>query len=177
MFGLATLGGLIEEDTGRIPGSLWVFFASAVGTPIICCIETASGMKEGGRTGLTACVIGFYFLLSLFLSPLFAAVPNAATAPVLILVGVMMMGESAKVEWHDMSQALPAFLTAILMPLTYSITTGTYATVLHRAASSRIVLNQLIDEFWFLIFLLSLNIGVPMKFIDIPFLFKVCFLD
>jgi len=133
MFGLATLGGLIEEDTGHIPGNFWVFFASAAGTcvaaifgstPIICCIESASGIKEGGRTGLTACVIGCYFLLSLFLSPLFAAVPNAATAPVLILVGVMMMGESSKVEWHDMSQALPAFLTAILMPLTYSITTG-----------------------------------------------------
>lgn len=67
-------------------------------TPIICCIETASVIKEGGRTGLTACVIGFYFLLSLSLSPLFAAVRNAVTAPVLILVGVMMMGESAKVE-------------------------------------------------------------------------------
>ena len=134
MFGLATLSGLMDEETGHIPGNLWVFMASAAGTlvagacgstPIICCIETASGIKEGGRTGLTACVIGFYFLLSLFLSPLFEAVPNAATAPVLILVGVMMMGESAKVEWHDMSQALSAFLTAILMPLTYSITTGT----------------------------------------------------
>ena len=135
MFGLATLSGLMDGDTGQIPGNLWVFFASAAGTlvaatfgstPIICCIETASGIKEGGRTGLTACVIGLYFLLSLFLSPLFEAVPNAATAPVLILVGVMMMGESAKVGWHDMSQALPAFLTAILMPLTYSITTGTF---------------------------------------------------
>ena len=137
MFGLATLGGLVEEDTGNIPGSIWVFFASAVGTcvaallgstPIICCIETASGIKEGGRTGLTACVIAFYFLLSLFLSPLFGSVPNEATAPVLILVGVMMMGESSKVEWHDMSKAMPAFLTAIMMPLTYSIPTGTWFT-------------------------------------------------
>ena len=139
MFGLATLGGLIEEDTGHITGNIWVFFASAAGTlvaaifgstPVICCIETASGIKEGGRTGLTACIIGCYFLLSLFLSPLFEAVPNAATAPVLVLVGVMMMGESSKVEWHDMSQALPAFLTAILMPLTYSITTGKRYSVL-----------------------------------------------
>jgi hypothetical protein len=69
-------------------------------------------------------VVGTYFILSLFLSPLFSAVPSDATAPVLILVGVMMMGESSKVEWHDMSQALPAFLTAILMPLTYDITNG-----------------------------------------------------
>jgi AGZA family xanthine/uracil permease-like MFS transporter len=133
IFGLATLGGLIEVPSGQIPGSIWVFLASAVGTltaayfgstPIICCVETASGIKEGGRTGITAIVIGLYFVLSLFLSPLFAAVPNDATAPVLILVGVMMMGESSKVEWHDMSQALPAFLTLVLMPLTYSITNG-----------------------------------------------------
>jgi len=156
MFGLATLGGLIEEDTGNIPGNIWVFLASAAGTcvaaifgstPIICCIETASGIKEGGRTGLTACVIGFYFAISLFLSPLFEAVPNAATAPVLILVGVMMMGESAKIEWHDMSQALPAFLTAILMPLTYSITTGTsilYRKILMRTVFEVIYLHILV---------------------------------
>jgi adenine/guanine/hypoxanthine permease len=133
VFGLATLGGLIREGDGHIPGSLWVFLASSAGTvtasffgstPIICCVETASGIKEGGRTGLTAVVIGSYFVLSLFLSPLFGAVPNDATAPVLILVGVMMMAESAKVNWHTMDQALPAFLTAVLMPLTYSITNG-----------------------------------------------------
>jgi adenine/guanine/hypoxanthine permease len=132
MFGLATLGGLIRQD-GHIPGNIWVFIASASGTitasffgstPIICCVETASGIKEGGRTGLTAITIGLYFMLALFLAPLFSAIPNDATAPVLILVGVMMMGESAKVEWHDMSQALPAFLTLILMPLTYDITNG-----------------------------------------------------
>jgi adenine/guanine/hypoxanthine permease len=133
VFGLATLGGLIREGDGQIPGSLWVFLASSAGTvtaaffgstPIICCVETASGIKEGGRTGLVAIVIGLYFVLSLFLSPLFGAVPNDATAPVLMLVGVMMMGESAKVNWQSMDQALPAFLTAILMPLTYSITNG-----------------------------------------------------
>mmetsp|Transcript_51476 Transcript_51476/g.124284 ORF Transcript_51476/g.124284 Transcript_51476/m.124284 type:complete len:488 (-) Transcript_51476:99-1562(-) len=132
LFGLATLGGLIRHD-GHIPGNIWVFIASATGTitaaffgstPIICCVETAAGIKEGGRTGLTAITIGLYFLLALFLAPLFSAIPNDATAPVLILVGVMMMGESAKVEWHDMSQALPAFLTLILMPLTYDITNG-----------------------------------------------------
>jgi AGZA family xanthine/uracil permease-like MFS transporter len=132
LFGLATLGGLIRQD-GHIPGNIWVFIASAAGTvtaaffgstPIICCVETAAGIKEGGRTGLTAITVGLYFLLSLFLAPLFSAIPNDATAPVLILVGVMMMGESAKVEWHDMSQALPAFLTLILMPLTYDITNG-----------------------------------------------------
>lgn len=132
IFGLATLGGIIQNN-GEIPGSLWAFLASGTGTliaawtgstPIIVCVETAAGVKEGGRTGLTAVFIGLYFTASLFFAPLFAAVPELATAPVLVLVGVMMMGESGKIEWDDMSDALPAFLTIILMPLTYSITNG-----------------------------------------------------
>jgi adenine/guanine/hypoxanthine permease len=133
MFGLATLGNIIHPTTGDIPGSLWAFIASSVGTlvaawtgstPIIVCVECASGVREGGRTGLTAVVIGFYFILSIFLAPLFSAVPEIATAPVLVMVGVMMMGESAKIPWENMNDALPAFLTIILMPLTYSITNG-----------------------------------------------------
>lgn len=132
IYGLATLGGLISPQ-GEIPGSKWTFIASGVGTliaawngstPIIVCVETASGVREGGRTGLTAIVIGTYFLASIFLSPLFTAVPDVATSPVLVMVGVMMMGESAKIKWENMNEALPAFLTIILMPLTYSITNG-----------------------------------------------------
>ncbi|CAJ1966603.1 unnamed protein product [Cylindrotheca closterium] len=132
IFGLATLGGIMKED-GEIPGSTWAFVASGVGTilaaltgstPIIVCVETASGVREGGRTGLTAVVIGCYFAASLFLAPLFSSVPDVATAPVLVMVGVMMMGEAAKIDWDKMSDALPAFLTIILMPLTYSITNG-----------------------------------------------------
>ena len=129
---MATLGGLITPE-GDIPGSFWTFIASGVGTlvaayfgstPIIVCVETASGVREGGRTGLTAVVIGLYFLASIFLSPLFTAVPDVATSPVLVMVGVMMMGEAAKINWEHMNEALPAFLTIILMPLTYSITNG-----------------------------------------------------
>jgi AGZA family xanthine/uracil permease-like MFS transporter len=132
LFGLATLAGLRDENDD-IPGSLWAFVASSVGTivaatcgstPIIVCVECASGVREGGRTGLTAVVMGFYFTASLFLAPLFGAVPELATAPVLVLVGVMMMPEAAKIDWHNMNDALPAFLTIILMPLTYSITNG-----------------------------------------------------
>jgi len=132
MFGLATLGGIIKEN-GEIPGSQWAFLASSMGTivaaftgstPIIVCVEAASGVREGGRTGLTAVIVGLYFTASLFLAPLFATVPDIATAPVLVLVGVLMMGEAAKVSWEDMSEAVPAFLTIILMPLTYSITNG-----------------------------------------------------
>lgn len=133
LYGLATLGGLRNEETDDIPGSLWAFIASSIGTlvaaacgstPIIVCVEGASGVREGGRTGLTAIVIGLYFVASIFLAPLFGAVPDLATAPVLILVGVMMMPEAAKIEWHNMNDALPAFLTIVLMPFTYSITNG-----------------------------------------------------
>ena len=148
MFGLATLGNIIDPTTGEISGSIWAFIASAVlgmfedslqkiasaggtmiaawtgSTPIIVGVECAAGVREGGRTGLTAIVIGLYFVLSIFLAPLFSAVPEIATAPVLVMVGVMMMGESAKIQWENMNEALPAFLTIILMPLTYSITNG-----------------------------------------------------
>ncbi len=125
MFGLATLGGIIDPHTGDVPGGIWAFVASAVGTvlaawlgstPMIVCVECASGVKEGGRTGLTAVVIGLYFVGSIFLAPLFSAVPDVATSPVLVLVGVLMMGESRKIEWDAMNQALPAFLTIIFMP-------------------------------------------------------------
>ena len=132
MFGLATLAGLMQDD-GEIPGSLWAFLASAGGTlvaawtgstPIIVCVECASGVREGGRTGVTAIVVGAYFVLSIFLAPLFSTVPDVATAPVLVLVGVLMMESSASISWKNMNDALPAFLTLILMPLTYSITNG-----------------------------------------------------
>jgi AGZA family xanthine/uracil permease-like MFS transporter len=144
MFGLATLGGIIKED-GEIPGSQWAFVASSIGTvvaaltgstPIIVCVEGASGVREGGRTGLTAIVVGLYFTASIFLAPLFATVPDIATAPVLVLVGVLMMGEASKVSWEDMSEAVPAFLTIILMPLTYSITNGMIFGLLFAAAFS-----------------------------------------
>jgi adenine/guanine/hypoxanthine permease len=129
---MSQLSGLLQED-GAIPGSLWAFLASAAGTmvagltgstPIIVTVECASGVKEGGRTGLSACVIGCLFCVSLFLAPLFGSVPEEATAPVLILVGAMMMGESGKIDWERMDETLPAFLTVVMMPLTYSITNG-----------------------------------------------------
>eukprot|EP00978_Attheya_sp_CCMP212_P048735 scaffold567250_cov63-Attheya_sp.AAC.1 len=119
MFGLGTLGELINSE-GEIPGSLWGFLASGCGTmvaawtgstPIIVCVEGASGVREGGRTGLTSVFVGLYFVASLFLAPLFSAVPDMATSPVLVIVGVIMMGESSKIKWENMEEALPAFLT------------------------------------------------------------------
>jgi len=137
MFGLSTLANLMEETTGsaapNVPNAQWGFYGSVAGTliaaaigstPIICTVECAAGIKEGGRTGLTAVVISLYFLLSIFLAPVLGAVPAEATAPILIVVGCMMMSESGKIKWDRMSEAIPAFLTVIMMPLTYSITNG-----------------------------------------------------
>lgn len=132
MFGLSSLAGIMEED-GHIPGSIWAFLGPALGTmvaamagcsPIIIHVESAAGIREGGKTGLTAVVVGLLFLLSLFFAPLFGKVPTAATAPILILVGAMMIGESQHIDWADMSQAIPAFLTSMMMPFTFSIPNG-----------------------------------------------------
>ena len=87
-------------------------------------VESASGVGEGGRSGLTSFVTAVCFLLSLFLAPFFLAVPGAATAPVLILVGLMMMSSVKKVDFLDYSEAIPAFICIIFMPLAYSISDG-----------------------------------------------------
>lgn len=132
MFGLSSLAKIMEED-GHIPGSIWAFLGSSLGTmvaamagcsPIIIHVESAAGIREGGKTGLTAVVVGLLFFLSLFFAPLFGKVPTAATAPILILVGAMMIGESQHIDWADMSQAIPAFLTSMMMPFTFSIPNG-----------------------------------------------------
>lgn len=128
MFGLASLARLVDQDGHRVPGSIWAFLSSALGTtvaamagcsPIIVHVESAAGIREGGRTGLTAVVVGLLFFASVFLAPLFDKVPTAATAPILILVGAMMIGESQHIDWADMSQAIPAFLTSMTMPFTF----------------------------------------------------------
>lgn len=87
-------------------------------------IESATGVAEGGRTGLTAATAGVLFLLAVFLSPLAAAVPAVATAPALVVVGSLMMRSALEVAWDDPTEALPAFLTLLGMPLTFSIANG-----------------------------------------------------
>ncbi len=124
--------GLIAPD-GTIPrlnriltaDSIAMMVGAAVGTsPVTSYIESASGVAVGGRTGLTSIVVGILFLVTLFFAPLVQAIPTAATAPALVLVGALMMGALAEVDWHDPATAIPAFLTVILIPLTYSIANG-----------------------------------------------------
>ena len=87
-------------------------------------VESASGIAEGGRSGFTSLVTGVLFLLALFFAPLFLLIPSAATTGALVLVGVFMMDSITKVDMDDISEALPAFITMIMMVLTYSIADG-----------------------------------------------------
>ncbi|MDD2671851.1 MAG: solute carrier family 23 protein, partial [Syntrophales bacterium] len=87
-------------------------------------IESAAGVSEGGRTGLTAVVVSLLFFLSVFFWPLVGIIPAAATAPALIIVGFLMMTIVRDIEWSNFTEAFPAFLTILTIPLTYNITKG-----------------------------------------------------
>jgi AGZA family xanthine/uracil permease-like MFS transporter len=130
--GLGREAGLLDE-AGRLPDVDKVLVvdsaAAAVGGAFSASsnttyIESASGIAEGGRTGLTAVVVGVLFLLSILLSPLSEIVPLEAAAPALVVVGFLMMTAVRDIPWDDVDIALPAFLTIVLMPFTYSITNG-----------------------------------------------------
>ena len=132
---LTVLGQQIErvkpnEDLPKLQQSL---FANAVGTtvggvlgtvPVIPYLESAAGIFEGGRSGLVAIVVAVLFLGSIPFTPLFVAVPAFATAPVLVMVGVLMMGCVRYIDWSDLTEAIPAFLIILVMPLTFSVADG-----------------------------------------------------
>lgn len=132
LIGCATKADMIKPD-GTIPNVKEALFADSVGTTVgavlgtstvTTFVESSAGVVEGGRTGLTALVVAILFLLSLFLEPLFGSIPSAATAPALILVGAFMITPVTKIEWDDMTEAIPAFLTIIFMVVAYSIADG-----------------------------------------------------
>ena len=122
-----------RDKKDEIPDMEKMFMADSVATVCGAClgtsttttyVESASGVGVGGRTGLTAFSTAVCFALALFFSPLFLAIPSAATAPALIIVGVMMMSVVARIQWDDYCKAIPAFLTILIMPLAYSISDG-----------------------------------------------------
>jgi len=124
--------GLIAPD-GSIPrlnrillsdSAAMILGALAGTSPVTSYIESAAGVAVGGRTGLTSIVVGILLLCTLFFAPLVQAIPTAATAPALVLVGALMMGALAEVDWGDPGAAIPAFLTVIMIPLSYSIANG-----------------------------------------------------
>ncbi len=132
LIGVCAKSNMLDEE-GKVPNAKQALFADAIGTTVgamlgtstvTTYVESAAGVAEGGRTGLTAMSTAFFFFLSLFLSPIFLLVPGFATAPALIIVGMFMMEPVAKIEWTDYSEAIPAFLTFVMMPFTFSIADG-----------------------------------------------------
>ena len=132
LVGVSNRAGMIDKN-GRIPHLKKAFLVDAVGTTagamlgsstITTFVESASGVAEGGRSGLTSFTTAVCFLIALFLAPFFLAVPGAATAPVLVLVGLMMMSQVQKIDFGDYAESIPAFICIIMMPLAYSISEG-----------------------------------------------------
>ena len=132
VIGVTTRANMIGDD-GKIPNLKKVFMVdslstaagAAMGTSTVAVyVESAAGVNEGGRSGLTAFTTGICFLLALFFAPFFLAIPAAATAPVLVLVGLMMMSNIWKIDFFDYKESIPAFICMIFMPLAYSISDG-----------------------------------------------------
>jgi len=132
VIGVSQKAGFVDEK-GNVDGIDKVFLADAVGTVAGAClgtsttttyVESSAGVGSGGRTGLTAFSCAVCFALALFFSPVFLAIPGAATAPALILVGMLMMQPVTKIDWLNYRESIPAFLTVILMPTAYSISDG-----------------------------------------------------
>ena len=123
--------GLVERD--EVEGAEQMFLADSIATVAGAClgtsttttyVESAAGVGEGGRTGLTAFSTAVCFALALFFSPIFLSIPSAATAPALFIVGVMMMPSIKRIHWEDYCKSIPAFVTIVMMPLAYSISDG-----------------------------------------------------
>lgn len=132
LVGVCSKAGMLDKE-GKVPRVKRALLADAIGTTVGAAlgtstvtsyIESAAGISAGGRTGLTTLVVAVLFLLALFLSPLFLAIPAAATAPALVVVGLFMFSPIQRTNLEDYSEAIPVFLTVIIMPLTYSISEG-----------------------------------------------------
>ena len=158
--------GLVQPD-GTIPRLNRILTADSIATiggslagtsTVVSYIESASGVAAGGRTGLTAIVVGLLFLATLFFAPWVQAIPAAATAPALIIVGSMMVGALADVDWEDPGVAIPAFLTVIAIPLTFSIANG-LAFGITAYAGLKLVRGQAKASDWLLFVLAALFVA------------------
>ena len=139
-----------------IADSAATMIGAAAGTSTVTSyIESAAGVTAGGRTGLTAVVVGLLFLVTLFFAPLVQAIPAAATAPALILVGALMVGSLVDIDWADPTVAIPAFLTLITIPLTFSIANG-LAFGITSYAALRLLTGKIGKGDWLLLILAAL---------------------
>lgn len=132
LIGCASKADMLDED-GKLPEIKGALLADSIGTMVGAClgtstittfVESSSGIAEGGRSGLTAVVSGLFFLLALFFSPIFLAIPSFATAPALVIVGFLMIQQVVKIEWDDLLEAIPAYIAIFAMPFLYSISEG-----------------------------------------------------
>jgi AGZA family xanthine/uracil permease-like MFS transporter len=132
LVGVSSKAGMLDKD-GRVPRVKQALFADAIGTTVgaaigtstvVTYVESASGVAEGGRSGLTSLTVAILFVFALFFAPLFTMIPGAATAPALILVGLFMLEPIKNIDFGDFTEAIPAFFTIIMMPLCYSIAEG-----------------------------------------------------
>jgi len=150
LIGVSSKANMLDSE-GRVPRVKQALMADAIGTTVgamlgpstvTTYVESAAGVSEGGRTGLTSLTVAGLFVLSLFLSPIFLMIPGAATASALILVGAMMMSPVKNIDFDDFTESIPAFLTIVMMPLTYSIAEGILFGVL-----SYVILKALTGKF------------------------------
>ena len=132
LIGVSSRANMLDKD-GKVPHAGKALISDAIATTagalmgtstVTTYVESAAGVEQGGRTGLTSVFIGLFFLVAMFFSPIFIAIPGCATAPVLIYVGYLMMGNITKIDFSDITEGLPCFLIIVLMPLTYSIGDG-----------------------------------------------------
>lgn len=132
LMGLADKTGIVEQD-GNIPHVKEAMMSDAIGTTcgamlgsstLTTYVESASGIAEGGRSGVTSFTVGLFFLIALFLSPIFLLIPSAATSGALVMVGVLMIDSVKKIDLQDITESFPAFITMITMVLCYSIADG-----------------------------------------------------
>lgn len=132
LVGVASKADMLD-DKGRVPRVKQALFADSIGTfigailgtsTVTTYVESAAGVAEGGKTGMTSLTVAGMFVLSLFFAPLFMIIPAAATAPALVIVGLFMITPIVKINLDDFTEAIPAFFTIIMMPLTYSIADG-----------------------------------------------------
>ena len=130
--GVASKANMLDDE-GNVPNAGKGLLVDAIGTTVGAClgvsttttyVESSTGVLAGGRTGWTAITTGVLFLLAMFFSPIFVAIPSCATAPALIYVGYLMLGEATKIDFNDITEGLPAFITIAMMPLAYNIGDG-----------------------------------------------------
>lgn len=139
LFSMARFAGVVDKKTGDFPRSTIAYCTDGVAvsigalfgtSPVTAFIESGAGIAEGGRTGLTAMTTGVCFIISIFFSPIFASIPPWATGCTLIIVGCMMMRQVTQINWGYIGDALPAFVTLLFMPFSYSVAYGLIAGIM-----------------------------------------------